>query len=156
MRLATYKMLGRRRLSEVFDAEMIRYIAIRNAANIVDMSRIDKRPSVNDEDSFSWMAVGQVVRYGATANTRADYNVIEIRIRPIVVPNQTSVGLTSLGDEICIIVVENHGLIGWCDDCSPGLREPPAVLMVPAASLKGGIASWWCPVHWTGRLGISQ
>lgn len=122
MRLATYKMLGRRRLPEVFDTEMIRYISIWNAANIVDMSRIDKRPSINNEDSFSRMAVDPVVRYGATANTRADYKVIEIRIRPSVVPNQTSVGLTSLGDEICIVVVESYGLIGWCDDCGPGLR----------------------------------
>ena len=108
MRFPANEVLRCRRLPEVVDAEVIRHIAVRNTAYVVDMGRIYEGSGINDEDPSPRMSVGQVVRNGPAADTRADHDVIKIRIRAVVVSNQTGMRLTFFGNQISIVVAKGH------------------------------------------------
>lgn len=108
LRLAADVPLRRFRLQEVVRAEVVRHITVRDAADVVDMGRIDERAGVHDKDAFPWVAVGQVVRHGPAADPRADHDVVEVRVRAVVVPNQAGMRFAFLGNQVCIVVLKRH------------------------------------------------
>lgn len=111
---------------------MIRHIAIRKTADIVDMGWIDEGPDINHEGPSLRMVVSQVVGEGSAADTRADHDGIEIRIRAIVIPNQTGMRLAFLGNQIGLIVAKGHFDSVYCrhvsryQQTSPGCVDPTA------------------------------
>jgi hypothetical protein len=97
-------------LPERVAAEVVRHAGVREAAQVVDMGRVDERPRFQHENAFiATEALGKIVCEHAATDSGADDDDVEVVPRPDVLQEEALLRRGGRGNEVDVLgCVEAH------------------------------------------------